>query len=122
MGRRRGGKGGQQRARWLSQPRGARLFDPAGREYELARVGLRRAEVNRLLDGSGTPVAVHDCGQGVNWWSGDTASAQWTAAQPDFEDVKGWQPPPDAPGVLPYRAELWRALSGEDEVILLRND
>lgn len=122
MGRRRGGSRGQRHARLLWQGRTQRLFDPAGLEYELSRVGLRRAEITRLLARSGIPVAVHDCGRGVSWCSGDTATAQWNAAQSDFEDVKGWRPPSDAPGTLPYRAELWRAQTGEDEVIVLRND
>lgn len=122
MGKRRGGSANRGGARWLSQPRGARLFDPAGLEYEFARAGLRRADVTRLLNGRVMPVAVHECGQGVHWCGSDVAPAQWADAQTDFEDVKGWQPPADAPGAQPYRAELWRSLSQGTEVVVLRND
>lgn len=121
MGKRRGGSA-RSGARWLSQPRGARLFDPAGLEYELSRAGLRRADVTRLLNSTGMPVAVHECGQGVHWCSSDRAAAQWADAQADFEDVMGWRPPADAPGTQPYRAELWKSLSQGAEVVVLRND
>ncbi len=122
MGRRRGGSRGQQSARLLWQARGERLFDPAGLEYELSRVGLRRAEFTRVLQDSELPVAVHNCGEGVTWWTADKARDGWSAVQSDFEDVKGWRPPADAPGALPYRAELWRAVDAASAVVVFRND
>lgn len=122
MGRRRGGSRGQQHARLLWQARGERLFDPAGLEYELSRVGLRRAEFTNALQDSELPVAVHNCGEGVNWWTADKARDGWSAVQSDFEDVKGWWPPADAPGALPYRAELWVALNRSGAVLVFRND
>lgn len=75
-----------------------------------------------MLNASGMPVAVHECGQGVHWCSSDRAPAQWVDAQADFEDVRGWQPPADAPGTQPYRAELWKSLPQSAEVVVLRND
>lgn len=122
MGKRRAKSQGQRSARLLWQARGERFFDPAGVEYELSRVGLGRAEFTRALEAGGLPVAVHNCGEGVNWWTADKAREGWSAVQSEFEDVQGWQPPADAPGALPYRAELWRALSRKGEVLLLRND
>jgi hypothetical protein len=54
----------------LWQARGERLFDPAGLEYELSRVGLRRAEFTSVLQDSDLPVAIQNCGESVNRWAG----------------------------------------------------
>lgn len=122
MGKRRGGPRGQQSARFLWRGRSQRLFDPAGLEYEVSRVGLRRAEFTKVVQDGELPVAVHNCGAGVNWWTADKARDGWSAVAADFEDVKGWQPPADAPGALPYRAELWVALDRSGPVLVFRND
>lgn len=62
------------------------------------------------------------CGEGVNWWTADKARDGWSAVQSDFEDVKGWHPPANAPGAQPYRAELWVALNKSGAVLVFRND
>ena len=108
-------------ARWLWGTRGPRLFDPVGVEYEPLR-GLRRADVLRLVKSGEMPVATHDCGEGVGWKPPNEASAAWASVEADFEDVEEWRPPAGAPGTLPYRAELWRALWGHGQALVLRND
>jgi transposase len=101
---------------------GARLFDPVGVEYEPSRDGLRRADVLRLVKTGELPVATHNCGEGVAWLPPNQASAAWASVEADFEDIEGWRPPPGAPGALPYRAGLWRALRGQGQALVLRND
>lgn len=109
-------------ARWLWGARRARLFDPVGVEYEPWRVGLSRADILSLLKSGDLPLATHICGGGVTWSPAVAASAGWAAIEADFEDVEGWRPPPGEPGTLQYRAELWRALRGEGQALVLRND
>ncbi|WP_406829558.1 hypothetical protein ABEG17_11195 [Pedococcus sp. KACC 23699] len=109
-------------ARWLWSARGARLFDPAGVEYAPARHGLLRCDVDRLVRARELPLAVHDCGDGVSWNSETVAFIVWSSVQDDFEDVEGWMPPADAPGALPYRAEIWRSAGTDRHVLVLRND
>ena len=108
--------------RWLWGTRGARLFDPAGVEYEPWRIDLSRAEVLSLLKAGDLPLATHICGGGVTWLPSKEASTGWTAIEADFEDVEGWRPPSGEPGTLQYRAELWRALRGDGQALVLRND
>jgi hypothetical protein len=110
-------------ARWFWGASGVRLFDPSGVEYEPSRGGLCRADIDRLVKDREVPVAVHSCGGGVSWRPAAEAREAWTAVQADFEDVEEWQPPADAPGTQPYRAELWRASATADgHVLVFRND
>lgn len=76
----------------------------------------------RLVKTGELPVAIHSCGEGVRWRTPGEAPDAWASVQADFEDVEGWRPPATAPGELPYRAELWRALVGSAQALVLRND
>lgn len=122
MAKRRPARDSTTGARWLWGTQGPRLFDPVGVEYEPSRDGLRRADVLRLVKSGEMPVATHDCGEGVAWLPPNEASAAWASVEADFEDVEAWRPLPGAPGTLPYRAELWRALRGHGQALVLRND
>jgi hypothetical protein len=101
---------------------GARLFDPAGLEFEPTQAGLSRETVVRLVNSHEVPVAIHGCGGAVSWRIAAEASVAWRSVSPGFEDVADWRPRTGAPGELPYRAELWRALSGDGRVLVFRND
>ena len=91
------------------------MFDPAGLEFEPTPAGLSREAVVRLVNSHEVPVAIHGCGGGVSWRKAAEASVAWRSVSPGFEDVADWRPRTGAPGELPYRAELWRALSGTAE-------
>lgn len=106
----------QPRWEWRRQG-GGRLFAADGSEFYLVDE-LLRVEVERLL-GLGDLEAVQiQCGGGVERWVGPTAAnALWREVEHDLDDVEGWQPPPEAPGALQYRAELWRTDGGRYALI-----
>lgn len=80
--------------------------------------GLTRIEVERLLTLADLPVVHVECGGGVTAWvTGAEAVALWGEVQVDFEDVER-RPPGMPSGALPYRAQLWQAVSGEHLMVL----
>jgi len=116
------GRGPSKSPRLLWGDTGPRLFDAQGREYSLHARDLPAKEVNRFVRRAQVPFAVKHCGAGVDWFEVPDCAAAWDRIRPDFEDVDDWRPPADAPGAQPYRAELWQAITGRDQVLLLTNE
>lgn len=114
---------GQAKApRMLWGPGGGRLFGPDGTEYRCAESGLPAKEVKRAVRRGQIPFAVKECGCGVEWVTPADSASVWDRVRPDFEDVDEWKPPVDAPGAQPYRASLWKALTGRQQVLLLTDE
>lgn len=108
--------------RLLWGPGGGRLFGPDGVEYERVAWDMPTKEVKRLVRRGQIPFAVKPCGCGVEWIDPANTAALWERVRPDFEDVDDWLPPADAPGAQPYRATLWKALTGRHQVLLLSDE
>lgn len=114
---------GQPKApRLLWGPGGGRLFDPDGTEYERVAWDMPAKEVKRFVRRGQIPFAVKPCGCGVEWVDPANTAAMWERVRFDFEDADDWKPPADAPGAQPYRATLWKALTGRHQVLLLSDE
>lgn len=108
--------------RMLWGPGGGRLFGPDGTEYRCSEWELPAKEVKRAVRRGQIPFAVKECGCGVEWIAPADTATVWNRVRPDFEDVDDWKPPADAPGAQPYRATLWKALTGGHSVLLLSDE
>ena len=102
---------------------GPRLFDPTGQEFRRAAVDLTRADVDQVLTEGRAHVAVVLCGMGVTWAERPQRRAIWEKqVRKDFEDVDGWRPPHDAPGTLPFRAEIWQSTRDDSLALVFTNE
>ncbi len=102
---------------------GPRLFDPKGQEFHRATVELTRVDVEQVLTEGLANVAVVLCGAGVTWAEGLQRRAVWEKQVcKDFEDVEGWRPPHNAPGTLPFRAEMWQSNSDGSLALVFINE
>ncbi len=95
-----------------------RLWDPAGVLYERSVDELARTEALALLRDRNVQVAVAHASRPLRWIEHEGREAVWNQElAPNFHDQPNWRPPRDAPGQLPFHAELWT--SGERRVLLL---
>jgi hypothetical protein len=86
-----------------------RLWDRAGRVHHRVIEELDRAVVLDLLRADDVEVVVSS-GAGLLRWldRGERMNIWSTELSPQFHDQPDWRPPANAPGQLPYHAELWR--------------
>lgn len=105
--------------RWVWARGGTRLFGLGGIEY--LRVGtLDRVEVERLLSLGELDAVQVECGGGITEWVGPSKARRlWLDVEGDLSDVHGWRPPAEAPGIVPYQAELWRSTRGHHVIVFV---
>ncbi|HEV7760109.1 MAG TPA: hypothetical protein VGO78_14005 [Acidimicrobiales bacterium] len=97
-----------------------RLWDRAGRSHVRVVDELDRATVVDLLAAIDVEVAVSACSGPLRWVEPQERMAVWkTELAPDFHDQPGWRPPAEAPGQLPFHAELWQS---DDHRVVLFTD
>ena len=95
-----------------------RLWDRSGQVFERSEDELTRSEAEVLLNAPDVQVAISWCNTSLRWLSSDERRQVWLQELvPNFHDTPDWKPPPDAPGQLPFHAELWR--SGGASVLLI---
>lgn len=98
---------------------GSRLFGVGGVEYQRVDA-LERVEVERLLTLGELDAVEVACGGGIAEWVGpDEARRLWLNIEPDLHDVEGWRPPPEAPGMRKYAAQLWRSAEGHHAIVFV---
>ncbi|HEX7169036.1 MAG TPA: hypothetical protein VF230_18805 [Acidimicrobiales bacterium] len=113
MTSRKGNRAGRGRLSW-----DGRLCDPQGREYTREADDLDRDGARVLLGQRNVQVAISSGGRPLRWLAPGEREPMWRAEiAPNFHDEPGWRAPRDAPGQLPFHAELWR--SGDESVLLL---
>ncbi|MBK8445482.1 MAG: hypothetical protein IPL41_01820 [Micropruina sp.] len=105
--------------RWMWAAGGSRLFGVSGVENH--RVSpLERVEVERLLTLGELDAVEVDCGAGINEWVGPgEARRLWLGIERDLQDVQGWRPPREAPGMRQYAAQLWRSADGHHVIVFV---
>lgn len=95
-----------------------RLWDPSGVLYEREVEELTRSEALALVRDPDIQVAVSHASRPLRWLGPDQPQRVWREElAPNFQDEPNWKPPTDAPGQLPFHAELWK--SGARRVVLL---
>jgi hypothetical protein len=95
-----------------------RLWDRSGQVFECSEVELTRNEAEALLNASDVQVAISWCNTALRWLGPHERRRVWlNELAPNFHDTPGWKPPADAPGQLPFHAEIWR--SGGKSVLLI---
>ncbi len=95
-----------------------RLWDPAGVLYQRTVDELPRSQALALLRDSKVQVAVSHASGPLRWIEHERRETIWSQElAPNFHDEPNWRPPRDAPGQLPFHAEL--RTSGERRVLLV---
>jgi hypothetical protein len=86
--------------------------------YERSVDELTRTQAADLVRDQQVQVAISLGAGPLRWLDSSERGAVWRQdIAPNFCDEPGWKPPANAPGQLPFHAELWR--SGEQQVLLV---
>lgn len=74
--------------------------------------------MDRLLSLGELDAVRVECGGGITEWVGPSEARRvWLDIEADLSDVQGWRPPSEAPGMMPYQAELWRSAEGRYVIV-----
>ncbi|HMM96807.1 hypothetical protein [Phycicoccus sp.] len=102
---------------------GRRMFDPEGREYELASWGADGALIDDLVTREKCDVVEVDCSAPLTWHRGADAQAAWRLVRSSYSEGSGtrlcsrYGDDPE-----PFVGEVWRSRTGGRSLVVLASD